>query len=276
MPSRYIFLQIRRIALSLLCITLNNTRFMFMKKLKLALVFIFPILLSSCDDETSSVVNGVKITNNSTFGKLITDNNGITLYFFSNDIAGLSTCDGNCATTWKPFYVKDAVIGEGLNAAEFGVITRTDGTKQNTYWGWPLYYFSADSGEGDVNGDKTNNVWYVAKPDYKVMVGNFPNDGGKFLVAPKGRTVYTFANDSNNSSACNSEACVTAWPIFLNENTLVPSLLNANLFGVITRADNTKQTTYNGKPLYYYKDDINRGQRLGEGVGNVWFTVKLQ
>jgi predicted lipoprotein with Yx(FWY)xxD motif len=247
-----------------------------MKKFKFTLIFVFPLLLTGCDGELAAVVEGVEITNNTTFGKLITDNNGRSLYFFSNDIVGSSSCEGNCATTWKPFYVKDAIIGEGLNEAEFGIITRADGTKQNTYWGWPLYYFSGDSGEGDTNGDNVSNVWYVAKPDYKIMVANLPNEGGKYLVAPKGRTLYTFANDTNNSSACNSEACVITWPIFLNENTGIPSLLNADLFRVITRADNSKQTTHSGKPLYYFKDDLSRGQKLGEGIGNVWFTVKFQ
>jgi predicted lipoprotein with Yx(FWY)xxD motif len=249
---------------------------MVMKKMKLALIFIFPVLFTGCDDESTLVINGLGIRNNPTFGNVITDNTGRTLYFFSNDIAGNSTCEGNCSVTWKPFYVKDAVIEEGLNETEIGTITRQDGTKQNTYWRWPLYYFNGDTREGDTNGDKVNGVWYVAKPDYKVMVANLPNDGGKYLVAPKGRTLYTFTNDTNNSSSCNSESCVTTWPIFLNENSAVPSLLNASLFGVITRADNSKQSTYNSKPLYYFKDDVNRGQKLGEGVGNVWFTVKFQ
>ncbi|MGW8323142.1 MAG: hypothetical protein ACWGSD_16460, partial [Thermodesulfobacteriota bacterium] len=45
---------------------------------------------------------------------------------------------------------------------------RDDGTKQSTFRGYPLYYWSGDEKEGDTNGQGVKNVWFVIDP------GNFP------------------------------------------------------------------------------------------------------
>ncbi|WP_311676569.1 hypothetical protein [Pedobacter cryoconitis] len=46
---------------------------------------------------------------------------------------------------------------------------RTDNTKQTTYKGWPLYYYSGDSKKGDINGDGILKTWFVSTPVYKLM-----------------------------------------------------------------------------------------------------------
>jgi hypothetical protein len=51
-------------------------------------------------------------------------------------------------------------------AADLGTITRSGGTKQVTYKGHPLYYYSADSGPGTTTGEGVNSYgakwWLVA------------------------------------------------------------------------------------------------------------------
>ena len=42
-----------------------------------------------------------------------------------------------------------------------GTTTRTDGTVQVTYNGWPLYYYVKDKAPGDVTGQDVGGVWYV-------------------------------------------------------------------------------------------------------------------
>jgi predicted lipoprotein with Yx(FWY)xxD motif len=71
-----------------------------------------------------------------------------------------SQCNDQCADAWPPLE-EIAEVGDGLDQALVGSITRADGTTQGTYNGWPLYYFSGDSAPGDVNGQGVNDVWWV-------------------------------------------------------------------------------------------------------------------
>jgi predicted lipoprotein with Yx(FWY)xxD motif len=48
--------------------------------------------------------------------------------------------------------------------SKFGTITRTDGTTQVTYNGWPLYYFDKDKQAGDITGEGVGSVWYLISP----------------------------------------------------------------------------------------------------------------
>jgi len=43
--------------------------------------------------------------------------------------------------------------------------------------------------------------------------------------------------------------------------------------GSFTRADGTTQATYNGWPLYYWKNDAKPGDVTGENVQSVWFVI---
>ena len=43
----------------------------------------------------------------------------------------------------------------------WGRITRSDGTTQASYNGWPLYYWVKDSAPGDTTGQGVNKVWWV-------------------------------------------------------------------------------------------------------------------
>ena len=53
---------------------------------------------------------------------------------------------------------------DGVDEALLGTASRTDGSSQVTYNGWPLYYFAADSAPGDINGQGVNDVWWVVDP----------------------------------------------------------------------------------------------------------------
>src|SRR5476651_1598982 len=58
------------------------------------------------------VVTGIQITYNASFGNILTDNTGHSLYFFSKDAAATgSACTGACVVTWLPFYQASPTIG---------------------------------------------------------------------------------------------------------------------------------------------------------------------
>lgn len=100
----------------------------------------------------------------SDLGDILVDGAGNTLYLFIPDDQGDSTCYDACANNWPP--LTGAVsAGDGVEAGNIGSTTRTDGSEQATYNGWPLYYFAADAAAGDTNGQGLNDVWYVLSPE---------------------------------------------------------------------------------------------------------------
>ena len=88
----------------------------------------------------------------------LTGKNGMTLYTFAPDTSAKSACSGGCLAVWPA-----ARPGEATGAG-FGEMTRDDGSKQLTFGGKPLYYYVNDVKPGDRNGDKLQNVWFVAVP----------------------------------------------------------------------------------------------------------------
>lgn len=95
---------------------------------------------------------------------------------------------------------------------------------------------------------------------------------GTYLTDEKGMTLYLFKKDSMGKSAC-AGPCVEKWPLFSAEKVTVPKGVAAGDFGVITREDGRKQTTYKGLPLYYFFKDAKPGDTAGHGVNEVWFVV---
>jgi predicted lipoprotein with Yx(FWY)xxD motif len=95
---------------------------------------------------------------------------------------------------------------------------------------------------------------------------------GKFMTDTRGMTLYIFKKDSPGKSAC-SGPCVEKWPLYYRETVAAPAELAAADFGVITREDGNKQTTYKGWPLYYFSGDKAPGDTAGQGFGGVWFVA---
>lgn len=106
----------------------------------------------------------VEIKTKDGIGNYLADEKGMTLYLFTKDTAGKSACVGPCVEKWPLFAPDSVTVPEGVNAADFGVITREDGNKQTTYKGLPLYYFFKDKSAGDTFGQGVNNVWYIVAP----------------------------------------------------------------------------------------------------------------
>ena len=87
-------------------------------------------------------------------GNYLANATGFALYIYTKDTpgSGNSSCYSTCAANWPPFYSANIVAQPGINASQFGTITRTGGSKQTTYKGYPLYYFIGDHASGQVNG----------------------------------------------------------------------------------------------------------------------------
>lgn len=99
----------------------------------------------------------------SDLGDILVAPNGFTVYLFMPDGQGDPTCYETCADNW-PALGGPVTAGEGVDAALLGTATRTDGTVQATYNGWPLYLFAGDPAVGDTNGQGISDIWWVVDP----------------------------------------------------------------------------------------------------------------
>ncbi len=239
-------------------------------------------------------VNTIKLASNAQFGNILTDSAGNTLYFFSPDANGSSACTGDCLVAWPAFHTSSVKLPDGLDASDFSSTTRGDGTKQTTYKGWPLYYFQNDTKSGDVNGDAIGSVWFVAKPDYTVMLANTqlvgqdglqynsqlqPGAGvTQYITDGNGRTLYSFSPDhSRQNTFTKSDFSNNAfWPIdTASAIGKIPSTLDRAAFDTLTVFGKI-QLVYKGWPLYYFGNDGGvRGSTKGVSVPapGIWPVV---
>ncbi|MFF6829810.1 hypothetical protein [Streptomyces longwoodensis] len=98
-------------------------------------------------------------------GTVVTDAKGWTLYRYAKDQASpsMSMCTDSCAQTWMPVMADGSVQAMGLQA-KAGTVTRSDGMKQVTLAGWPLYRYMGDTKAGEMNGQGKSGAWYAVTP----------------------------------------------------------------------------------------------------------------
>lgn len=252
---------------------------------------------SDPDPEPEEKSSEILLSNHATYGSIITDGDGITLYFFAKDANGESACLEGCLSKWPIFYVETPELASGLSVADFSTITHPNGEKQTTYKGWPLYYY-APAGDGEVEaagetaGENVGGVWFVAKPDYTVMLVTTQltgNDGVNYksdytagdgtttyLVDDYGNTLYGWIKDYNGINKFTKEdfSNNASWPIYETELGAVPSALSSGDFATID-VHGKMQLTYKGWPLYHFGQDASRGQNKGVSVPSpgVWPVV---
>jgi predicted lipoprotein with Yx(FWY)xxD motif len=99
---------------------------------------------------------------------------------------------------------------------------------------------------------------------------------GTVLVAgANGMTVYMFTKDVKDSGKSNcTTGCIDTWPALTVPAGTTPtggSALTGKL-GTITRDDGSLQVTYNGSPLYFFKNDKAPGD--ANGIYEYWEAVK--
>ena len=98
------------------------------------------------------------------------------------DSGTTSACSGACAVNWPPLRVTGKpTIGTGATASLVSTSTRSDGAKQVTYNGHPVYLFKGDKKPGDTNGEGLNAFggnWYALSPAGNQVSGQPSSSGG--------------------------------------------------------------------------------------------------
>ncbi|WP_286235892.1 fasciclin domain-containing protein [Thalassotalea sediminis] len=113
-----------------------------------------------------------------------------------------------------------------------------------------------------TSNDTMDEVAYDA--DSHMLVGGMNSSHPGF-------TLYVFDNDLGQSSSTCVDTCATAWP-----PVLVTDGMTDNIEGLSTimREDGDMQAAYLGRPLYFYANDSVAGDMMGNGVNDVWWSVK--
>ena len=247
-----------------------------------------PLMTKSINNITTYIGNKtiVSVTSSANvFTSFRASKDGFTLYTFDKDTINTSNCSGDCINIWPPLLADAGAIA----TAPLSLIDGADGNKQWAYKGKPLYFFVNDTAAGEIKGNEVKNVWHTATQEPAIERTTINN--GRFLSATgqvdvlmsnngsitdfsitsidkDGFALYTFDNDSTEHSNCEGQ-CLEIWPAFL------PSVTDKAIgdFTIFARTDGTKQWAYRGKPLYFFKKDLTRGDINGDGVKNVWHLV---
>ena len=102
-------------------------------------------------------------------GTVLVDQDGRTVYLFTNDTGSKSTCTGSCASTW-PALVSDGQPSVNGGADDGKVGTTNSG--QVTYNGHPLYYYVEEDEPNEVLCQAVYEFagwWYVVNKDGKAI-----------------------------------------------------------------------------------------------------------
>lgn len=99
--------------------------------------------------------------------------------------------------------------------------------------------------------------------------------GHKVLTTAQGFVVYWFAKDTPTTSNCNG-SCATFWPPLTGTPTAAAGVTLSGKLGTVNRADGAVQATYDGHPLYLFKQDTSAGMDSGNALnasGGLWWAM---
>jgi predicted lipoprotein with Yx(FWY)xxD motif len=138
----------------------------------------------------------------------------------------------------------------------------------------PTDELSNDELSGGVMPD---DIGMMETGDILGPVLNVANDAtlGEYLVASNGMTLYLYTKDEDGVSNC-TDTCAENWPPYTvagNEDLEGGEGVTGEI-GALRREDASIQLTYNGAPIYFWKDDARPGDTTGNNVNDVWYVVK--
>lgn len=184
----------------------------------------------------------------------------------------------------------DVTAAAGIDAGLLGSVERTDGTRQLTLAGWPVYRYAKDAKAGDALGEGVGGTWHVLGADGKpASAAEKPAPGaeqaaelsvrqnaqlGGILADAEGRTLYRFDKDSAwpMKFGC-LDACLDTWKPAAPVDRAKVSGIPAELVGSVKRPDGSEQLTIDCWPIYSFTGDKAPGDVNGHNKQGLWFAV---
>ena len=94
---------------------------------------------------------------------ILTNDQGLTLYYFTADSSSTSACTGGCASVWPPLLLTGSGAPASAAALSGKLITQmTANGNQIEYNGHLLYTYSGDTAPGQTHGEGLFGKWFVA------------------------------------------------------------------------------------------------------------------
>src|SRR5215469_3042887 len=96
---------------------------------------------------------------------ILTNAQGMTLYYRTTDAPPTTVCSGGCASAWPPLLVSGSNTPTSPTSlpGKLSVQADANGT-QVEYNGHPIYTFSGDTSPGQTTGEGFGGVWHVVTP----------------------------------------------------------------------------------------------------------------
>ena len=120
---------------------------------------------------TAKALPTIAVRSTSSYGKILVNGKGYTLYLWTKDKPNKSACTGPCLGVW-PFVIVSGTpsAGTGVNAKLLGTITvKVNGKTEHevTYNKHPLYTFISDVKPGIISGEGSKQfppAWWLVSP----------------------------------------------------------------------------------------------------------------
>src|SRR5215469_14209269 len=113
-----------------------------------------------------STVDTAAITVGGVSTRVLTNDQGMTLYYLDTDTPARSTCTGGCASIWPPLLSAGAPSTGASLPGKLAVVKTANGP-QVSYNGHLLYIYTGDTAPHQANGQGFAGKWWVAKVDLK-------------------------------------------------------------------------------------------------------------
>lgn len=155
---------------------------------------------------------GFKVVS-STSGRLITTNDGSSVYTWDGDKPNVSNCYKECLTDWTPVLAPEIV----KERDDWTIVKRAPGVNQWAFRGKPLYTYNYDRGSrnfwgADVPGWHNVYTQRALRPPEGFTVRD-AEGGGQVLADSRGHTIYYYncRDDSFAQLACDNPDSTQAY-----------------------------------------------------------------
>ena len=111
---------------------------------------------------SGTVIKSATVMVNGTSKSILTNAQGMTLYYRTTDAPPSTVCSGGCASAWPPLVMSGSSTPSSAASlpGKLTIVTDANGN-QVEYNGHPLYTYSGDTAAGQTNGEGVAGIWHV-------------------------------------------------------------------------------------------------------------------